>query len=49
MEEEENTPLKNSVVSFYRRLSVANKIKFIRYAEERSIHFESNYCEVSWP
>ena len=38
MEEEEKISKKNSAVSFNRRLSVAEKLKKNKYAEERSIH-----------
>ena len=33
---------KNSTISFNRRLSVAEKLKTFKYAEERSIHAASN-------
>ena len=41
--------LKNSTVSFNRRLSATEKLKIIKHTEERSIHATSNYYEVSWP
>ena len=40
---------KNSIVSFNRRLSVAENLKIIKYAEEKRIHVVSNYFGVSKP
>ena len=39
------TLLKNSSVSFNKRLSEAEKLKIIKYVEERSIYAASNYME----
>ena len=47
--DEEKITKKNSKVSFNRRLSVAEELKYIKYAEERIIYAESNYFGVSRP
>ena len=47
MKEEEKFSKMNYTVSFNRRLSVAEKLRFIKYAEENIIHVASNYYEVS--
>ena len=44
---EEKNPKMNSTVSFKGRLSAVEKLKMIKYAEERSIHTASNYYGVS--
>ena len=44
--EEEKTSKKNSTVSHNRRLSAAEKLKNIKYAEERSINAAFNYYRV---
>ena len=49
MEKKEKIPKKNFLISFERRLSVAEKLKIIKYAEKRIIHVASNYYEVSIP
>ena len=49
MEKKEKIPKKNSSVSYERRLSVAEKLKIIKYTEKRIIHVASNYYEVSIP
>ena len=36
---------KNSITSFNTRLSVAEKLKIIKYAEERGIQAASNYMK----
>ena len=47
MDEEEKMPKMYFTVSFDRRLYVAEKLKVIKYTEERGIHAVSNYYEVS--
>ena len=45
--EEEKIPKQNPHLSFNRRLSDAEKLKIIKYAEEISIHASSNLYGVS--
>ena len=47
--EEEEIPLENSTVSFNKRLSVAEKLNVIKYAEKRTIHVASIYYGVLRP
>ena len=47
IEEEKKISKTKSTISFNRRLSVAEKLIIIKYAEERSIHAASNYYGVS--
>ena len=49
MDEEEKIPKMYFTVSFDRRLSVAEKLKVIKYTEERGIHAVTNYYNVSRP
>ena len=49
MEEKEKIHKKNSIVSFNRRLFVDEKLKTIKYTEERSVQAASNYYIVSKP
>ena len=48
MEEEEKILKRNSTVSFNRRLSIYEKLKY-KYAKEWSIHVAFNYYEGSKP
>ena len=45
--EEEKIPNQKPDTSFNRRLSVAEKLEIIKYAEENSIHASSNLYDVS--
>ena len=47
MTEEEKIPMHKPNTAFNRRLSVAEKLKIIKYAEENSIHASSNLYGVS--
>ena len=49
MKEEEKILQKFLTIFFNRRLCVAEKLKIIKYSEERSIHAASNYNGVSRP
>ena len=46
LEGDENITKMNSTISFNRRLSVDDELKYIKYAEEISIHVAFNYNEV---
>ena len=42
-------PKRNSTIFLNGRLSVAKKLNFIKYTEERNLHAASNYYGVSRP